>query len=258
MNRYKFVDGALTVTQVETKTRADLVRVIAAGKPDSVVERFAAMYLDSLDPNQALKDAWYGVHARIEALEAIPVTETRPQMNLDANGAEVLTEVVVKAGRELTAAEQAELVELLTERGNLEDGYTVPPLLDEDGVETAPARLGAGTPWLKTLRGAGTEPVPAFTPQPVVEYLAAAFPERARAARHAAIDQVRVTHPVSGRVFDGDKAARDALTTAVVAGDPGESTPWKLADNSVEVVTWEELRDILRLVGVAHTGIIAA
>lgn len=81
--------------------------------------------------------------------------------------------------------------------------------------------------------------------------------EQDKAERYAAIEDITVTHPVSLRVYDGDKAARDALTTAVAAGEAGESTPWKLADNTVSVVAWEELRDVLRLVGVEHTALIA-
>ena len=77
-----------------------------------------------------------------------------------------------------------------------------------------------------------------------------------KADRMAQIDTMTIT-TTSGKVFDADKPARAALTSAVAVGEAGMSTLWKLADNTVEIITWEELKEALLLLGAAHTALIA-
>lgn len=74
--------------------------------------------------------------------------------------------------------------------------------------------------------------------------------------RVAKMNNLTVTSD-NGKVFDADKAALDAISSAVTLGEPGEITEWKLADNSVVSVTWEELKEVGRQIGYIHTTIIA-
>lgn len=78
-----------------------------------------------------------------------------------------------------------------------------------------------------------------------------------KAARLALLEALTVT-TVAGNTFDADKDALNAMTSAIVLGAAGDSTPWKLANNTVKVITWEELKEAATLAGVAQTGIIAA
>ena len=78
-----------------------------------------------------------------------------------------------------------------------------------------------------------------------------------KAAKDAAIESTTVV-VASGNVYDGDRAARQALTTAVAVGNEGETVAWKLADNSIKTVSYAELKEALRLVGEAHTAIITS
>jgi len=61
---------------------------------------------------------------------------------------------------------------------------------------------------------------------------------------------------VDGLVFDGHINARNALTSAVIGMDEGESMQWKLANNSLVSVTRSQLKRALRLVGIEQTRII--
>lgn len=76
----------------------------------------------------------------------------------------------------------------------------------------------------------------------------------AKEARRQAVAAITVT-TVSGKTFDGDEESQDRMARAVVASSPGETTQWKLADDSVVVVTHEELKEALRLAGEAQTAV---
>lgn len=241
------VDG---VANVETKTFDDVRRVVEAGKPAAVVERFAAMYLESLDPNQKLKERWYASHSEIERLNEIVRHEDKIIDNEDGTK----SIVVVKQGRELTAEEQEYLGVVTENRTVLEDGYTVAAVLDDEGVEVTPEQVIPGTPWLATLRGAGVEPVPEFTPQNAADWLASTFPEIRKTQRDEAVKRITVT-TTSSKEFDGDERSQDRMARAVALGQAGDTTQWKLADNSIASVTWEELREALYLAGQAQTAI---
>ena len=75
--------------------------------------------------------------------------------------------------------------------------------------------------------------------------------------KNVAIEAVTV-QTIAGNMYDGNRASRQALTTAVALGSTGETVAWKLADNSIAVVTYEELKEALRLIGEAHTAIVVS
>lgn len=73
-----------------------------------------------------------------------------------------------------------------------------------------------------------------------------------KASREQAVKSITVT-TLSGKTFDGDEKSQDRMARAVAVGSPGETTTWVLADNSQAVVTWEELKEALKLAGQAQT-----
>lgn len=77
---------------------------------------------------------------------------------------------------------------------------------------------------------------------------------RLRAKRTADVKSITVT-VTSGKVFDGDEESQGRMARAVIAGEPGQVTRWKLADNQWADVTHEELREALQLAGGAQTTI---
>lgn len=94
---------------------------------------------------------------------------------------------------------------------------------------------------------------------PVAPYVApvktqAQLLAEAKVLRNAQVAAIKVTVS-SGKVFDGDEVSQDRMARAVAAGDPGQTTQWKLADNTAAVVTYAELREALRLAGQAQTAI---
>lgn len=242
------IDG---VINVETKTYADVVRLVEAGKPVAVIEKFAAMYLETLDPHQKLKEQWYNSHRVIEDMAEIVRQEDAIIDNEDGTK----SIVVVKQGRELTLSEQQVFDAATSNRAALEDGFTRPAVLDESGEIVSPETvLVEATPWLKTLRGGDGGEVPVFTPQAATEWVAATFPQIRKQARDEAVAKITVT-TTSGKVFDGDERSQGRMARAVTVGEAGATTLWKLADNSVSEVSWEELREALFLAGQAQTEI---
>ena len=72
--------------------------------------------------------------------------------------------------------------------------------------------------------------------------------------RAAAMNGLTVTTS-SGKEFDGDEISQSRMARAVVSSDPLETTNWVLADNSVALVTREELKEALKLAGLSQTVI---
>jgi len=163
MNRYEF-DGDLTVTTFETKTMADVERLISLSKPQAVIDRFLEMYLASLDPYQSLKDEWYESHKQIVDLEAIPVSITEERLDAE----DVSYTYVIYEGRDLTEDEQSTLDTHTAKRDKLENGFDHPAVVevDENDIEVviSEAWHEEGTSWLAALRGVGVEVIPVFTP----------------------------------------------------------------------------------------------
>lgn len=70
--------------------------------------------------------------------------------------------------------------------------------------------------------------------------------------RAAGMNALTVT-TASGKEFDGDEISQSRMARAVVSIDPLETTHWVLADNSVALVTREELKEALKLAGLSQT-----
>ncbi len=64
-----------------------------------------------------------------------------------------------------------------------------------------------------------------------------------------------ITVEVDGMEFDGDEVAQGRMTRAVAILDDLETTPWKLADNTLAMPSKEQLKTALRLAGLAQTQI---
>lgn len=93
---------------------------------------------------------------------------------------------------------------------------------------------------------AGYAPV---KPQELIEQEALA---EAKAERAAAVAAITVT--VDDMVFDGDEKAQERMSRAVVLADSmDETTEWVLHDNTVAIVTADQLRRACKLAGKAQT-----
>jgi hypothetical protein len=86
------------------------------------------------------------------------------------------------------------------------------------------------------------------TPEELVEQeLAKAKAERAEAV-------AALTVEVDGMVFDGDEKAQERMARAVTLADsPEETTEWVLHNNTIAIVTAEQLRKACKLAGKAQT-----
>ena len=81
------------------------------------------------------------------------------------------------------------------------------------------------------------------------ETLAEAKAERANAV-------AAITVEVDGMVFDGDEKAQERMSRAVTLADsPEETTEWVLHDNTIAIVTAEQLRKACKLAGKAQTAL---
>ena len=162
MNRYEMIDGALVAAAVETKTFADVERVIVAGKPAAVTDRFIEMYLLSTDPYQAVKDEWYTVCNRLDELAALTADQTTERPGFDEQGEPVTETVVVREARNLTESEIAEVGSLTERQVELTTGLrteTYDAALEawdgsgdqpEPDMQARDIALEAGYPWLAT------------------------------------------------------------------------------------------------------------
>lgn len=65
------------------------------------------------------------------------------------------------------------------------------------------------------------------------------------------VSQITVT--VAEMLFDGDEVSQNRMARAICAMDDLDTTSWTLADNSVVTVTKEQLKEALRLAGIAQT-----
>ena len=76
--------------------------------------------------------------------------------------------------------------------------------------------------------------------------------DKAKAERARAV--AALTVEVDGMVFDGDETAQERMARAVLmANSMDETTEWVLANNTVAVVTAEQLRRACRAAGKAQT-----
>lgn len=104
---------------------------------------------------------------------------------------------------------------------------------------------------------ASTRPYIIYTYKDPVE-ISQLLLKKAKQVRQELVDQIVVT-TTSGKEFDGDEDSQDRMSRAINALEPGETTLWILADNTVDpAVTREELREALRKAGEAQTAVWAA
>lgn len=267
MNRYEMIDGVLAVTEVETKSLADVERVIVAGKSAAVTDRFIELYLLSTDPHQAVKDEWYQATQRIATLDALLVDETVETPYFDALGEQYFETTVVRAARELTEEELAEQASLSQRLAELLTGVrkeVFDAALDSwDGTGEAPEAdlqerdidLGVSYPWLAT------------PDWPVHTVDVAAFKVNNELTRKTLRDravEAIVVEPVPELLLQGDEVSQTRMARALVvalgeallqmASEVGDiETPWKTADNRVELVKISALLSALRSAGEAQT-----
>lgn len=91
-------------------------------------------------------------------------------------------------------------------------------------------------------------------PEPTAEELAEQALAQAKAERAIAVEAITVE--VDGMVFDGDEKAQERMARAVTLADsPEETTEWVLHDNTVAIVTAEQLRKACKLAGKAQTAL---
>jgi hypothetical protein len=74
------------------------------------------------------------------------------------------------------------------------------------------------------------------------------------AQRDAQVMVIQVT-TVSGKAFDGCETSQNRMARAVAVGSAGDTTMWRLADDSWVSVTWEELKEALKLAGTEQTNL---
>lgn len=91
-------------------------------------------------------------------------------------------------------------------------------------------------------------------PEKPAEVLAEEVLARAKAERARAV--AALTVEVDGMVFDGDEAAQERMSRAVILADSmNETTEWVLHDNTVAIVTADQLRRACKLAGKAQTAL---
>lgn len=91
-------------------------------------------------------------------------------------------------------------------------------------------------------------------PEKPAEVLEAEALARAKEERAAAV--AALTVEVDGMVFDGDEKAQERMARAVTMADSmDETTEWVLANNTVAIVTADQLRRACRAVGKAQTAL---
>ena len=91
-------------------------------------------------------------------------------------------------------------------------------------------------------------------PKPTTEELAIWELAQAKADRAAAVAAITVT--IDGLTFDGDEPAQERMARAVTLADsPTEQTEWVLHDNTVAVVTADQLRRACKAAGKAQTAL---
>jgi hypothetical protein len=94
--------------------------------------------------------------------------------------------------------------------------------------------------------------VAGYAPVKPQEVLEAETLAQAKAERAEAVSQITVE--VDGMIFDGDEKAQERMVRAVLMADsPEETTEWVLHDNTVAIVTAEQLRKACKLAGKAQT-----
>ena len=91
-------------------------------------------------------------------------------------------------------------------------------------------------------------------PEKPAEVVAEEAVQAAKSERTVAVAAITVT--VDGMVFDGDEKAQERMARAITLADsPEETTEWVLHDNTIAIVTAEQLRKACKLAGKAQTAL---
>ena len=91
-------------------------------------------------------------------------------------------------------------------------------------------------------------------PEKPAKVLAEEAMQAAKSERAAAV--AAITVEVDGMVFDGDETAQERMARAVImAESPEEQTEWVLHDNTVALVTADQLKRACRAAGKAQTAL---
>jgi len=118
----------LEITTKQVKTKQDIERIIDKGKSQQVIDSFIGLYLDSIDPSNAIEEEWYKQHLLVESA--------------DADAPREVISFVDEEGKEHTQ-------ELPT---------------DYDLALEARNELEISADWLKGYRGLESEERPVYTP----------------------------------------------------------------------------------------------
>jgi hypothetical protein len=94
----------------------------------------------------------------------------------------------------------------------------------------------------------GNTPEPEFTEAELQAHALAEATRLAKQAKELALNSIKVTTQ-SGKVFDGRDIDQQRMVSAIMSADVVgiTETYWKLADNSVAMVTLDELKEALAL-----------
>ena len=85
-------------------------------------------------------------------------------------------------------------------------------------------------------------------------YLAQQEREQFKSSRADAVLKITVT-TAAGNVFDGDETSQTRMARAIAVLDDGENTPWVLHDNTAILATKEELKEALKMAGMAQSDL---
>jgi len=85
-------------------------------------------------------------------------------------------------------------------------------------------------------------------------YLAQQEREQFKASRADAVLKITIT-TTAGNVFDGDETSQTRMARAISVLDDGENTPWVLHDNTAILATKEELKEALKMAGMAQSDL---
>lgn len=215
------------------KTLDDLKRVIAANKPQNVIDIFSDSYLTGVAIAPYLA-------AEKEYVELMNTEdrETKPQV-LDDDG-NVISEAI-----NYNQIRDARIIELADQYPYLVDPA---PQYDIKNVEYIDEN---GNPQTKEVV---TElPIPSYDerrPELVLqpELISAYIREYKKNLRSDEMDKLTVT-TTSGKTFDADETSQTRMTRAIASASNNGRTEanWVLANNSKELVTLAELKEALDL-----------
>lgn len=202
------------------KTLDDVKRVISLGKSQSVIDKFWQSYQEGLQ-----YETWF---EQMQADYDLLFPETEEVTKLDADGNTVTETVDIDYSNNpdyLPFDEWMQVREELTGTRDI--------ILDD------------GTPSTETYTYEGNL-LREFIPQPVAASVSdlSEYQAMRKKQKYDAIANLTVTTTV-GNIFDADELSRQRMADAILASQTTGllGTQWKLTDNSIATVTYDELRE---------------